>query len=222
MRPRCRLSESRRTTPHLAQGAARHGIGTLRARSDRLRLRLRGLTVRQAGRLLREHFGDLLIAENILRPTGSRAHGIWVALDAAGEELAPIRIVIRQGGREGSVACCRSGLLRIASREFCSARSTSAMCGRAGRSSRGTSAEAARLIDEGTVQAGDSVTTSSPEGALLWAAYATPVLGLHGQTWVAADTAADPRFALPVQRADDSDAPGGITFCSSPLPSCKS
>jgi len=180
--------------PALAHAVARHGIGKLGSRSERLRERLHGLTDKQAGRVLRAHFGDLLIAENLERLSGTRSCATWVALDAEGEDLVPVRIVLRRTHHycEGSVAAL---CLRLSS--HCMARILQRTLHIGDVRASGSLlawhiAEASRLIEADAVQVGDTVATASPEGALLWAAYAMPELRLHGQTWVAADTADDP------------------------------
>lgn len=184
--------------PGLAHAVAGRAITTLRDRSKRMHERLFGMNVGQTARTLRAHFGELLLSENIIRATGSRARAAWVALDAglADDDLVPIRIGIQMVGARYLGLTCDELRLRITAHTV--ARVLQRTTHDADIKSAGSIlahhvAQAAALIEGDTLRRGDEVRTASPEGALLWEVQQRidGKLILQGQTWLAADTAAE-------------------------------
>ena len=65
--------------------------------------RLHGASVKDVARILRRHFGELLLFEEIGCATGSRANGQWIVADADcdGEGLVPLRVHLQYKGGFG-------------------------------------------------------------------------------------------------------------------------
>ncbi len=179
--------------------ASRHGIDSLRAKSDRLPTRLRGKSIEQISALLRRHYGDLLLAENIEAPTGNRAarraasilDGVWIALDAVSEaELTPIKIVVQ---RHGCYTDLRIDTFRLRITAHTVARVLQRSLHTADIKVAGPVlawhvAQAATLLDGDGLRPGDRVKTTSPEGELRWEARPDgSKLRLRGQTWIGND-----------------------------------
>ena len=185
--------------PGLAHAASRAGIEALANRSAALFARLRGKGVKDISRILRRHYGELLLVEQIGRAAGSRANGLWLVLDADrdGEGLVPLRIVLRYAYGFGSLKVGEYAL-RLTAHTVARILQRSLHC--AGIRAAGPMllhhlAQASALIDGDALRHGDQVRTASPEGALLWEARRIDgKLILCGQTWIAADGADDARL----------------------------
>ena len=78
--------------PGLAHGGARFAIAELADRVKDLELRLNGLQIKHASRLLHQYYGPMMLAEDIVRATGSRARASWVVLDSDGDVLVALLI----------------------------------------------------------------------------------------------------------------------------------
>ncbi len=184
--------------PTLAHVVARAGIGALADRSAALYERLHGQGVKDAARILRRHFGDLVLVENIGRAIGSRANALWVVLDADrdGEGLVPLRVVVRYARGFGGLTVTEYRL-RITAHTV--ARVLQRTLGRADIKATGPMllhhlGQAQELVDRDTLRLGDRVQTASSDGMLLWQARAVDAkLILQAKTWLAADNP-DPRI----------------------------
>jgi hypothetical protein len=176
--------------PALGRAMATRGLDALAAQSWRIRAQLRGLDVKRAAKMLRRHYGPLLLSEHI-----SGADGGWVALDSLDDELIPVRIARRQVGARGvySLAEFRLRISRHAVARVLQRTVHDPDVKLVGRVLAHHVAQAsARLDDE--LRPGDQVTTTSPDGALVWMADSMPTLVLRARTWLGAETAIDPEI----------------------------
>ncbi len=171
------------------------------------------LTVSEVSKLLRGHFGPLLIYENIARPHGSRARAQWLVLDAelrptpGQDDLVVCKVTLDKTGFRTELAPVRVSqhvVARIFQRTLNHGglRNVALLSGHV--------AVAIQLVLEGSLAVGDDVSTATADGALLWRALAGRKPGtvlLRGMTWVA-DMAADPALkrAIRATRAAGADA----------------
>jgi hypothetical protein len=182
--------------PTLAHVVARAGIEALADRSAALYERLHGQSVKDVARILRRHFCDLVLIEDIGRAIGSRANAVWVVLDADrdGEGLVPMRVVVRYAHGFGGLTVTEYRL-RITAHTV--ARVLQRTLGHGDIKAAGPMllhhlAQAVEQFEAGTLRRSDQVRTASPEGALLWESRNVDgKLILRGQTWIAADNADD-------------------------------
>ena len=160
--------------PTLAHAASRAGIVALADRSAALYERLYRKSVKEIARILRQHYGALLLIEEIGRAGGSRAHATWIVLDGgpAGEDLVPSahHASICRGYGELTVSnfslrLTAHAVARILQRTLHHAEIRSA-----GPMLLHHVAQASALIEGDTLRRGDRVHTASPEGVLLWEA----------------------------------------------------
>ena len=185
--------------PALAHGASRRGITTLRDKSVRMHARLHGLNVKQATKVIRAHYGDLLLSEIFTRESGTRARAQWNALDAdpSGDDLVPVRITIQTINeyRVLTVDHFRIGITRHTLARILQRTLHHADIRAAGPMLLHHLGQATALIEGDTLRRGDQVRTASPEGVLLWEARrrdGKPIL--RAQTWISADGASDERL----------------------------
>ena len=175
---------------------SRAGIEALADRSAALYQKLHRKSVKDVSSILRRHFGDLVLVENIGRAIGSRANALWVVLDADrdGEGLVPLRVVVRYARGFGELIVTEYRL-RITGHTI--ARVVQRTLGHGDIKAAGPMllhhlAQASEMVDGDTLRRGDEVRTASPEGALLWEARRIDgKLILRAQTWIAADGADD-------------------------------
>jgi hypothetical protein len=156
-------------------GLARRGARRHRALADRsaaLYARLHGRSVKEIARILRHHFGELVLVEQIERAVGSRASATWLVLDADrdGEGLVPLRVVLRYARGYGGL---RVGEYRLRLTAHMIARILQRTIGTADVRAVGPMvlhhlAQAHELVEAGSLHRGDQVRTASPDGALLW------------------------------------------------------
>jgi hypothetical protein len=187
----------------LAHGIARAGIDGLAAKSAALYDRLQRKTPAEISKILRRHFGDLLLLEEIEQRTRQQVKGesLWLVLDAdaAGEELQPVRVVLRRSGfcyslhvAEYRLRFTRHALARLLQRtvNVGNIRAT-------GRLLLDHVAQAGSLVDAGQVRGGDNVQTSTLEGVVLWTAKRNVAgkLLLIGKTWISSAMATETQAA---------------------------
>ena len=183
----------------LAHAVSRAGIAALADRSAALYERLQGNSVKDISRILRRHFGELVLIEDIIRAIGSRANARWLVLDADrdGEGLAPLRVDVRYAGGYGTLnvleyklRITRHTIARLVQRTL-----HHNIIAASGPILLHHLAQAHALVESGGLHYGDQVRTASPEGVLLWEVRRIDgELLLRAQTWVAAAMAGDERI----------------------------
>lgn len=164
------------------------------------------MTVGEVSKLLKAHFGSLLIYEKIIRPHGSRAEAHWLVLDAPltasrYPDLAVVMVLLDKHG-------FRTVRLPVAMSWHTVARFFQRTSGHSDLQhiallNRHVT-EALTLLLDRAVQDGDDVATASNEGALLWRAQADPGSGpvrLHADTWIGVESAADPALKQAMRAA---------------------
>jgi hypothetical protein len=176
--------------PGLAHGVSRAAIATMARRSDALYQRLYRKSVPEISRILRKHFGELLLFEDIGRAVGSRANAVWLVLDGEGNELVPLRVGLRRGS-------LNVGAYRLRISAHCVARILQRTLHHADLKASGPMllhhlAQASALVEADALRSGDSVQTSSPEGFVLWAPKCREGKSmLIARTWVSAELATE-------------------------------
>ena len=178
--------------PALAHGHARFAIAELADRVRHLERRLIALSVKDASRVLRQCYGPMVLCENIVRATGSRARATWVALDSDGDELVPLCI---RRWNHGNFARLTADALPIRIRRHALARLFQRTAGVADMGAVAPlltpHVTAALVAVAAGVVDGQRLTTQSPAGQMIWQAVARPdgEPFLHARTWLAPDAA---------------------------------
>jgi len=201
-----------RNDPALAHAMAAHELERLDKRSHKVFSSLRDwMTVEQISRLLRNHFGGLVLRDNVIRAHGSRAQAYWLLLDtvdARDSEFVNDLTVLRVGKWKGRIVIGRIPVQvssHVVARFFQRTLGHSDLQGialLARHIERGI-----HLTSDNVVSVGDGVITATPEGALMWRAiprHVTEGVRLRATTWIAAETAVDPELLKAMQRSDAS------------------
>lgn len=177
--------------PALAHGAARHSIVELAERVANIERCLIDLpTIKDVARVLRHRYGALLLDENIVRATGSRARASWVVLDVDEDELLPLRI---QRWTQGNFVRLVADALPIRIRRHALARLFQRTAGVGDVRVVATIlaphiTQACAAIVAGVV-AGQRIATESAVGRMVWQAIAQSDgdLILRAMTWLPPD-----------------------------------
>lgn len=181
--------------PTLAHVMANGQIKRLRDETQKLVERLQSLqgktSVRDGAQMLKKHFGKLLLIEDVVRLSGSRPKGRWLALDANVDGGSDMVVVLVGIDRHGWT--CRDTLLRLSSHAV-----ARLMQRTTGSSSLDRFAEVLHhhivsvLPVSASILSGHRITSVSRSGAMIWLPYEG---GLRGTTWLAADSMSDEKLA---------------------------
>jgi hypothetical protein len=179
----------------LAHAMAYGQIKKLRDETQKLVDRLQSLQgktrVRQGAKLLREHFGKLLLIEEAIRLKGSRPRGWWLALDASVDGGSDMVVVLMDVDKDGWQ--CRDLMLRLSSHAV-----ARLMQRTTGSSCLQRFAEALRVHIFGVLPMAhratqaQRITTYGGTGAMVWLPYEG---GLRATTWLAVESMADESLA---------------------------
>lgn len=214
-----------RNDPGLAHALSSAEIKKLKLGSGKVFARLsNSMSTSEISRLLRGHFGALLLGEHIARAHGTRAQAYWILLDAVAndsqypDDLAAVMVKKSKVG-------VQDVSLPVQLSSHVVARFFQRTLGHGDLRGVALLEQHVRVAIESvaahTLKIGDDMATATSEGALLWRTLswhriAHPVR-LRAMTWIAADTAVDPVLKEMMQAAGTTQVVFRVIPASDPL-----